>query len=125
MGKHTAIVVIHPNLRANNYIYDIALDDGPTLEGGQYVRPTLSAPIWTWLFVPACIIISIWAGVLAHERLFSKILAGWTATQCFWYLIDRSAPPDERIRKCAFVTLACLGVSAVLVFAHLLGWQFG
>lgn len=125
VGRHSATVVIRANFSGFNYIYDIALDDEPTLEGGQYVRPMLPAPLWAWLFVLGCVIIGIWASTIVHNQLVAHLIAVAAAVQCFVYLMDRSAPVEDRIRKCAIVTLACVGLLSVLVFAYLLGWRFG
>lgn len=124
VGKHAATIVIRPNLGGFNYIYDLALDAGPTLVGNEYIKPTLPTPFWAWLFVPLNASIGIWVALVAPDshipHIIPHIIAVHGAVRCYYYLIDKMMSPDVRVSKCAFMTLVSVALAVLLVLIFLL-----
>ncbi|HUP27389.1 MAG TPA: hypothetical protein VM409_03065 [Chloroflexia bacterium] len=124
VGRHTATIVIRPNLAGINYIYDLAIDEGPTLGSNEYVKPALPTPFWAWLFIPLNGSIGIWIALVTRDpripHVIPHLIAVHGAVRCYYFLIDKTVSPEERVSKCRFLTLVTMALALLVVLAFFL-----
>jgi hypothetical protein len=103
-------------VRSNGFSHDFDVAaDGVSVETGLPVVEPKRSPAWIWLFPLACLGIAIFAAGLSGERGISRAIGVLAVMTCVGFILDRTKPPEERIRNCALTAAACLGLALVWI----------